>query len=306
MRVRLPRFVTRWLGASAPELYVDPAQEETRRRLGAIFLHGVHAELGRELTPRRVEAAGDVATFVTAGDCRRATTNTLIVDDIGEDSTLLAIFEGDYNQGASSFAGSLVAAALCDAVLACTTALAPPATEQLLRDALAAGAGYIRALETATAPDDIWDDFTRTQVLGPQATFRGLGTSLTAALRVGNTLCIAHVGETAAYRIALDATCTRLTASHRLEDHPRTAGNDTVRGALARWFTASSPADVDFVRTTLSPGDTFLLLTSSLHSASIAPTAATAASDPLTLIETLRRAATSARIPAAAVVARFG
>lgn len=288
------------LTGSPPPALVDPLQEEARRRIDAVVLHGTHAPLGQELGPEAVACGAlDVAAFVSARDHRRPTTNVLVLPELAGDAVLLAVFDGNYKHGATALACSLVASALCDAFLA-----APPDAdaEATLRRAFADGCTLLGAMADAGPPDDIWSEVVRTEVLGDRPGWRGLGLSVTAAFVSGNDVTLAHVGETEGHRRTEDGTWERLTPSHLLADEPRFADvedKSSLAGVVARILMATG-ADLEILRATLAPGDTLVLAT---------PSVARRLSDalPASALEAAKRClglAGAEPIPAAAVIAR--
>lgn len=288
------------LTGALPPLTVDPLQEEARRRIEAVQLHGTHALLGEELAPRAVECAGfDVAAFVSTREYRSATTNVLIVPELADDAVLLAVFEGNYKHGPTALACSLVASALCNEMLAVSSGAD---LEAALRRAFESGSALLRALDPAGAPDEGWSEAVRAEVLGTRPGWRGLGTSVTAAVLVGNQVTLAHVGETEGHRLAADGIWTRLTASHLFVDDPRCADvedKSLLDGALARIVMGHGRADPDIVRATLSPGDTLVLATSSV-ARRLGPLDTRA----MSAAEQCLAWASAEPIPAAAVIAR--
>lgn len=102
---------------------------------------------------------------------------------------------------------------------------------------------------------------------------RGMGTTATAAVVTGDTLHVAHVGDSRAYLVR-EGTARRLTRDHTwlqavLEDGrgDDIAADDPRRNALLRALGTQPDVAVDTVHLELQPRDTLILCTDGLWSA---------------------------------------
>ncbi len=100
---------------------------------------------------------------------------------------------------------------------------------------------------------------------------RGMGTTVAAALRVGPTLAVAHVGDSRVYRLR-EAGMVRLTEDHSLVAEqvrqgvltPREAEQSRNRNLLTRALGYRPDVIVDLAEFPLRDGDRFLLCTDGL------------------------------------------
>ena len=112
----------------------------------------------------------------------------------------------------------------------------------------------------------------------------GMGTTVTALLRAGNKLVMAHIGDSRAYLLR-DGAMHRLTRDHSLGQAMADAGvagrRHPMRGVLTRALGAEAVAEPDLVQITLRVGDRVLLcsdgLTDMVDDATIADIFAAAA-----------------------------
>lgn len=101
--------------------------------------------------------------------------------------------------------------------------------------------------------------------------YRGMGTTLTAALVEGRRLHVAHVGDSRAYLLR-DGRFSQLTDDHTLVQHLIDEGQITVeeaanhpqRSVVTRAIGVSDDVDVDSMSLELQPGDQLLLCSDGL------------------------------------------
>ncbi len=101
--------------------------------------------------------------------------------------------------------------------------------------------------------------------------YRGMGTTLTAALVEGRRLHVAHVGDSRAYLLR-DGQFSQLTDDHTLVQHlidegqitQEEAANHPQRSVVTRAIGVSEDVDVDSMSLELVPGDQLLLCSDGL------------------------------------------
>ncbi len=101
--------------------------------------------------------------------------------------------------------------------------------------------------------------------------YRGMGTTLTAALVEGRRLHVAHVGDSRAYLLR-DGHFSQLTDDHTLVQHlvdegqitPEEAAHHPQRSVVTRAIGVSQDVDVDSMSLELAPGDQVLLCSDGL------------------------------------------
>jgi protein phosphatase len=99
-----------------------------------------------------------------------------------------------------------------------------------------------------------------------------MGTTLVAALLVGDTAYIANVGDSRAYLITQDDDIRRITIDHSLVERlvaigqikPDEARSHPQRNVIYRTIGDKEEADVDFFAQQLNPGDSLLLCSDGL------------------------------------------
>ncbi|MCL5291314.1 MAG: protein phosphatase 2C domain-containing protein, partial [Actinobacteria bacterium] len=95
---------------------------------------------------------------------------------------------------------------------------------------------------------------------------RGMGTTLTALALAGSEALVAHVGDSRAYLVR-DKQCSQLTSDHsRVAEmlrmrliSPEQAAGHPARSMLTRSLGAEPAVQVDLERTSMAPGDAFVL-----------------------------------------------
>lgn len=101
---------------------------------------------------------------------------------------------------------------------------------------------------------------------------KGMGTTLVAAAIVDDQICIAHVGDSRAYRIQ-DAAIERLTRDHSLLEqfkdlYPEMTAaeeeNFPHKNVITRALGLASEVEIDVQTHTIRPGDRFLLCSDGL------------------------------------------
>jgi len=104
-----------------------------------------------------------------------------------------------------------------------------------------------------------------------EPSYRGMGTTLTAALVEGRRLHVAHVGDSRAYLLR-DGQFSQLTDDHTLVQHlidegqitREEAANHPQRSIITRAIGVSPEIDVDSMSLDLEPGDQLLLCSDGL------------------------------------------
>ncbi len=104
------------------------------------------------------------------------------------------------------------------------------------------------------------------------ARLRGMGTTLVAAAVVADHICIAHVGDSRAYRIR-DGAITQLTRDHSLleafkEDHPGMSAKDEAafpyRNVITRSLGLRDKVEVDVQSHAMRSGDRYAMCSDGL------------------------------------------
>jgi len=136
------------------------------------------------------------------------------------------------------------------------------------------------------------------------SSYRGMGTTLTAALIRGDRLSIAHVGDSRAYLIRTSCI-EQITDDHSLVAEQVKMGllseeearNSDIKNVITRSLGNSPDVEVDMEEITIADGDTIILcsdgITSVVSDSDILSTASSS-SHPETLCKTLVRKATDA------------
>lgn len=109
------------------------------------------------------------------------------------------------------------------------------------------------------------------QMAADEPSYRGMGTTLTAALLEGRRLHVAHVGDSRAY-LFRDGTFSQLTDDHTFVQHlidegqitREEAANHPQRSMITRAIGVSEEIDVDAMTLDLQPDDVVLLCSDGL------------------------------------------
>ena len=149
--------------------------------------------------------------------------------------------------------------------VASATALEPiEALDSRIFDDAAEAAAALR--DAVVAAND-----TVSQLARDNPSYRGMGTTLTAALVEGRRLHVAHVGDSRAYLLR-DGQFSQLTDDHTLVQHLVDEGQITEeeaqshpqRSIITRAIGVSPEVDVDSMTLELAPGDQILLCSDGL------------------------------------------
>ncbi len=100
---------------------------------------------------------------------------------------------------------------------------------------------------------------------------RSMGTTVVSALFVRDRVCIAHVGDSRAYRLR-DHLLSRMTRDHSLVQeyleqgilHPEEAGRSPLRHIVTRALGLSAACEVDLMEHPVRSGDLYLLCSDGL------------------------------------------
>lgn len=149
-------------------------------------------------------------------------------------------------------AGEVASRVAVETVLTAWCNGAPPAPHQALRGAARSAnvAVYDAALERSR---------------------RGMATTLTALTLAGREAIVAHVGDSRCYMVRGEV-CTQLTSDHSRVGEmlrvglltPEQAANHPARSMLTRSVGSDPMVQVDLVRQSTEPGDTFILCSDGL------------------------------------------
>jgi len=186
---------------------------------------------------------------------RRDSNEDAFLDD--DDLRLYAVADGMGGHAAGEIASSLAIESLASTVKA---ALAQPIAadvdraEEVLRDAVSRA--NRRICESVLGRDE----------------WRGMGTTVVAAILVGDQAVVAHVGDSRAY-LMHEGSLTRLTSDHSWVSEQVRMGllseNDAhrhpMRNIVTRALGNREDVDVEIRRSTARPGDVFLLCSDGLN-----------------------------------------
>jgi PPM family protein phosphatase len=135
------------------------------------------------------------------------------------------------------------------------------------------GTVYPDATEAATALREavIAANASVSELAKAEPSYRGMGTTLTAALVEGRRLHVAHVGDSRAYLLR-DGQFSQLTDDHTLVQHlidegeitREEAANHPQRSVVTRAIGVSPEVDVDSMSLDLEPGDQVLVCSDGL------------------------------------------
>lgn len=193
--------------------------------------------------------------FVGLSDCGRVRANNedaiAIANELG--LAVLADGMGGYNAGevASAMAADEVVRALRTALPGVTS---PEGLDQAVRASV------------AQANQAVW------QAAAEHPQYRGMGTTLVLLLLDGAEACIAHVGDSRAYRLR-NGRLQPLTRDHSVVQEQVEAGLVTperarhlpYRNLLTHALGVESTVQPDLARHAVEPGDLYLLCSDGLH-----------------------------------------